>query len=50
MHDDTLAAAKTLAQSIIKHGESEEANQYGNIVEHLADFIEDGEFDRTEDE
>lgn len=50
MHDDTLAAAKALAQSIIDHGETEEANQYGGMVEHLADLIEDGEFDREEGE
>ena len=50
MHDDTLAAAKALAQSIIDHGETQEANQYGEMVEHLADLIEDGEFDREEGE
>ena len=48
MHDDTLAAARALAQSIIDHGEAEEANQYGEMVHHLADFIEDGDFDREE--
>ncbi len=41
MHSDTLAAAKALAQSIIKHGDTVEINDYGQMAEHLADLIED---------
>lgn len=44
MHDSTIAAAKQLAEAIVKNGDLEEIRIY-NIVENLADLLEDYEKD-----
>ena len=43
MHLDTYKAARGLAESILTYGEADEVNQYGEIVHHLADLLEDYE-------
>jgi hypothetical protein len=50
MHNDTLAAAKIFANLALEHGDIKEVNQYGDLIEHLSDLIEDAEADREEGE
>jgi len=44
MHDSTIAAAKKLAEAIVENNDLEEIKIY-NIVENLADLLEDYEKD-----
>ena len=49
MHLDTYLAAKALAKSILLQEETAEVNNYGDLVTHLADLIEDYEFDEEQE-
>ena len=47
IHDETLAAAKVFGNLVLEHGDIKEVNQYGNLIQHLSDLVEDADMDRT---
>ena len=49
MNLDTYLAAKALAKSILLQEETAEVNNYGELVTHLADLIEDYELEEEQE-